>query len=81
MHEYDGPPVNWLAGRHIQRERYIRFLDTELGKLYGAYSKAIIDYWRQDGGQTDTTKLKALNAVYWETQQAFVAKLMEIAGV
>jgi hypothetical protein len=63
------------------RERYVRFLDTELGKLYAAYSKGIIDYWRQDGGETDTAKLKALNEVYWETQQAFVAKLMELANV
>jgi hypothetical protein len=64
-----------------ERERYLRFCDTELGKLYAAYSKAIIDYWRQDGGETNPAKLKALNEVYWDTQQAFVAKLMEITGV
>jgi hypothetical protein len=67
--------------KRAERERYQRFMQTEVGKLYAAHSKAIIDYWRQDGGETNTAKLKALNEIYWETQQAFVAKLMEIAGV
>jgi hypothetical protein len=65
-----------------ERERYLRFMDTELGKLYAAYTKALIDNWRVDADETvSTAKLKALEEVLREKQQAFTAKLMEIAGV
>jgi hypothetical protein len=65
-----------------QRERHNKFLETELGKLYAAYSKATIDYWRQDANDAcPSAKLRSLDEVYREKQKVFVLKLMEIAGV
>jgi hypothetical protein len=50
---------DWLA----MRERYERFMETDLGKRYRAYDKAVIDYWRR------------------EATNAFVARLMDLAGI
>ena len=33
---------------HAMRKRYEAFLATDLGKLYRAYDKALIDYWRHE---------------------------------
>lgn len=69
---------SWRAAR----ERYERFSQTELGKLYRAYDKATIDYWCKDGVEDFPIKrLKELDQVAREATNAFIAKLMEIAGV
>jgi hypothetical protein len=70
--------AEWYAAR----ERYNRFMETELGKLYAAYSKATIDYWRMDASETIShAKLKALDEAYREAQKAFVTYLMELTNV
>lgn len=67
---------------HAKRERYERFSQTELGKLYRAYDKATIDYWRKDGVENYPIKrLSELNEKAREATNAFVARLMELAGV
>jgi hypothetical protein len=67
---------------HAQRQRYEAFSATELGKLYRAYDKAMIDYWREDANE-DLSRVKfvALQERCREASNAFVAKLMELAGV
>jgi hypothetical protein len=70
--------ADWLA----ERARHERFLATDLGKLYAAYSKAIIDYWRHDADESvSVVKLKELDRVYREKQREFVIKLMDVAGL
>jgi hypothetical protein len=67
---------------HAKRRRYEAFSATELGRLYRAYDKATIDYWRKDGVDDFPIKrLEELNEIAREATNAFVAKLMEIAGV
>ena len=69
---------DWLA----QRKRYTAFLATDLGKLYRAYDSATIAYWRRDGDDSVAhSKLMELDQTARATTNAFVAKLMEIAGV
>jgi hypothetical protein len=64
------------------RVRYEAFIATELGKLYRAYDKATIDYWRRDADDSVShARLKELDACCREATNAFVAKLMELAGV
>jgi hypothetical protein len=65
-----------------KRQRYEVFSATELGKLYRAYDKATIDYWQKDGVENFPIKrLQELHQIAREATNAFVAKLMEIAGV
>jgi hypothetical protein len=65
-----------------ERERYSRFFATDLGKLYQAYSAAMIDYWRRNSDDSvPTAKLKTLSEALSEKQAAFTAKLMELAGI
>ena len=67
---------------HAKRERYERFSQTELGKLYRAYDHAVIAYWRMDLSETISNKrMKELDDACRATTNAFVAKLMELAGV
>lgn len=69
---------DWRA----KRKRYEAFLATDLGKLYRAYDHALIDYWRRDADDRVSGKrLKELDEICRERTAAFVAKLMEIAGV
>jgi hypothetical protein len=69
---------DWRA----MRERYEKFSQTELGKLYRAYDKATIDYWRHDGDEHfSERRLRELDQIAREATNLFVAKLMEIAGV
>jgi hypothetical protein len=65
---------------HAMRKRYEAFLATDLGKLYRAYDKANIDYWRRDADDSPA-RLKELNEICREKTNAFVAKLMELANV
>ena len=66
---------------HALRKRYEAFMATELGKLYRAYDQATIDYWRLNADEaTSPARLKELDAICREKTNAFVAKLMEIAG-
>lgn len=68
--------TDWRA----QRERYMRFLATELGTLYREYEHALIAYWQKDGDdRVSDRKLKELDQRARETQKAFVAKLMDLA--
>lgn len=67
---------------HAQRRRYNAFLATELGKLYRAYDSALIAYWRRDADENvPHAKLMELDKSAREATNAFVAKLMEMAGV
>jgi hypothetical protein len=67
---------------HVRRRRFDAFMGTELGKLYRAHEKALIDYWRVDADDTVAhNKLIELDALTKETTHAFVSKLMELAGV
>jgi hypothetical protein len=67
---------------HAMRKRYEAFLATDLGKLYRAYDKANIDYWRKDGVEDFPIKrLQELSQIAREATNAFVAKLMELANV
>jgi hypothetical protein len=69
---------NWQA----QRERYGRFLATEIGTLYRKHEQALIAYWQKDGDErVSDRRLSELDQKAREAQQAFVAKLMEVAGV
>jgi hypothetical protein len=69
---------DWRA----ERERYERFSQTELGKLYRAYRRATIDYWKNDANDAISNKrLNELDRIAREATDAFVAELMEIAGV
>jgi hypothetical protein len=64
------------------RQRYEAFMATDLGKLYRAYDHALIEYWRRDADDSvSDRRLKELDEICRETTNAFVAKLMEIAGV
>ena len=68
----------WLA----QRRRYVAFMATDLGKLFRAYDSAAIAYWQHDGDNDfSPAKLRDLAQAARETTNAFVAKLMELAGV
>jgi hypothetical protein len=67
---------------HAQRRRYVAFMATDLGKLYRAHEHALIDYWRRDADDSvSSSRLKDLDERSREATQAFVAKLMELAGV
>lgn len=69
---------NWRA----LRKRYDAFLATDLGKLYRAYDHAMIDYWRHDADDDiSSAKLKAMDERCREATNAFLAKLMELAGI
>jgi hypothetical protein len=69
---------DWRA----MRARYERFMATELGQLYRAYDKAVIEYWRRDADDSVSDKrLKELDQAAREATNAFVAKLMELASV
>lgn len=66
----------------VLRKRYEAFSATELGKLYRAYDHAVIAYWRMDLSETISNKrMKELDDACRATTNAFVAKLMELAGV
>jgi hypothetical protein len=59
----------WLA----KRKRFDAFL---------AYDHAMIDYWRHDmDDDISPSKLSAMDERCREATNAFVAKLMELAGV
>jgi hypothetical protein len=68
---------------HALRKRVAKFMEeTELGKLYRTYDNATIAYWRNDANEDiSPAKLKALEERMREATNAFVAKLMELAGV
>jgi hypothetical protein len=69
---------DWRA----MRARYERFRATELGKLYTAYDHATIAYWRMDANETVSDKrLRELDEAARAASNAFVAKLMELAGI
>jgi hypothetical protein len=69
---------DWRA----RRARYERFIATDLGKLYRAYDHAVIEYWRRDADDSVSDKrLKELDQLAREATNAFVAKLMELAGI
>jgi hypothetical protein len=69
---------DWRA----MRARYEKFSQTELGQLYRAYDKATINYWRHDGDERfSERRLAELDEIAREAKIAFVAKLMELAGV
>ena len=62
--------------------RYERFITTDLGKLWRAYDRATIEYWRHDSDEDiSPAKLKALEERMREATNPFIAKLMELAGV
>lgn len=64
------------------RVRYERFMATELGQLYRAYDRATIAYWRMDASETVSDKrLRELDEAARAASNAFVAKLMELAGI
>jgi hypothetical protein len=66
----------------VMRARSERFLATELGQLYHAYDQATFNYWRRDADDSVSNKrLKELDQIACEATNAFVAKLMELAGV
>ena len=68
----------WLA----KLERHKRFMATELGTLYRAHEHALIDYWRRDADDSVSfARLQDLDERTREATQAFVVKLMELAGV
>ncbi len=68
---------DWRA----KRARYERFIATELGRLYRAYDHATIEYWKNDGNDSiSDRKLEQLDNAVREAADAFVAKLMELAG-
>ena len=67
---------------YVEFARHKRFMETELGKLYTAYSKATIDVWRHDAEENfSIRRLKELDEIQKEAERAFVAKLMELANV
>lgn len=71
-------PTDW----HAQRERLDRFHATELGKLYRQHHHALIDYWRRDADDSaPDQRLRELDERTREATNAFVTKLMELAGV
>ena len=64
------------------RKRYEAFVATDLGQLYRAYDRALIEYWRRDADdRVSDARLQELDEICREATNAFVAKLMEIAGV
>jgi hypothetical protein len=66
----------------VLRERYARFQATELGQLFTAYDRATIAYWRLDAHETVSDhRLRELDEAARKASNAFVAKLMELAGV
>jgi len=74
--------VSETAEWHAMRQRYERFMATELGQLYRAYDHATIAYWRMDANPTvSDQRLKKLDEAARAASNAFVAKLMDIAGV
>ena len=62
---------------NVRLKRHQAFLATELGQLYGAYEKALTDYW----SNTDDMRLMELDRRSREATHAFLTKLMELAGV
>ena len=69
---------DWYA----KRKRYEAFMLTDLGILYRAYDRALIDYWRNDANESIShAQFKVLQERCHESTNAFVAKLMELAGV
>jgi hypothetical protein len=71
-------PEDW----HERRKRFNALMATELGQLYRAHEKALIDYWRVDGNEDiGGNKLMQLDQISKDTTHAFVTKLMELAGV
>jgi hypothetical protein len=67
---------------HALRRRYKAFIATDLGKLFYTYDQAIIDYWRHDMDEDlSRVKFMALQEQCRKASNAFVAKLMELAGV
>jgi hypothetical protein len=64
------------------RERYARFRETELGRLFTAYDHATIAYWQRDGDETvSDARLKALDEACRKAANSFLAKLMDLANV
>ena len=67
---------------HEDRRRRDVFMATELGKLYRAHEQALINYWRRDADvDVSTRRLLQLDQMERQATDAFVAKLMELAGV
>ena len=67
---------------HAMRKRFEAFRATELGQLYWAYDLATIAYWQRDGDDSVGFKrLEKLDEACRAATNAFVAKLMELAGV
>jgi hypothetical protein len=71
---------DWLA----LRKRFDAFVATDLGKLYRAYDRAMIAYWRLDAADPEDVsikRMKELDEACRAATNAFVGKLMELAGV
>ena len=67
---------------NVRLKRHQAFLMTDLGRLYGAYEKALTDYWRNDDDETiSDMRLMELDKKSREATHAFLTKLMELAGV
>jgi hypothetical protein len=67
---------------HTLNKRYVAFMMTNLGKLYRAYDKALIDYWRHERDDNISHNMrKELEECCREATNAFVAQLMELANV
>jgi hypothetical protein len=67
---------------HALRKRYEAFMATDLGKLYRAYDKAMIDYWRHERDDNVSYNMRnELEERCREATNAFVAKLMELVSV
>jgi hypothetical protein len=68
----------WLA----KLDRHKRFMATELGTLYRQHEHALIAYWQKDADDgVSTRRLRELDEKSKTATQAFVARLMELAGV
>ena len=66
----------------VRFERRRAFAKTELGRLYLAHESALVDYWRHDADERIShNKLTMLDNRCHEATEAFVARLMELAGV
>ena len=60
-----------------QRARYKAFTETEIGKAFAAYDRAVIAYWREDSNERiSDKKLSALSDAERQTRKALLDLLM-----